>query len=336
MNNEHKKNYWYVIGTTIALIAFAVASFSGPISKLFNGKSAIPEATEFKETIEKQKKTEYNFEQFKKEVKVLVAQHNNRNAALYEKFKQDVEVAGDEDFSKALNNVDPVVKHFSSFKVCGILLFTMARDKIQKTNKAQEMIFEQMNGRIIIPCAAGATKIQNTVEYFMHQLQENDNKLRSEFAQKLNKLPANSNDFASAEKFLAGLEGFNSQVNEIVTATAFTAVGTAIEAICIKYTFRAIVALAGKTVAKLAGSAAAAIIDGPLPIGDVIAIVGLGWCAYDIYKITKILPDKMRSTLNDTINDFKVSSRKKALKKGEEMYNAYVKSSAQLSENMAM
>ncbi len=325
--NETKTNYRYIILTTIALLAFIAASFSGPITEFFEAKSNFFEKVLLP-------KNEYDFEKFKNDAAVLMKTHNDRNAALYENFKQEIEQAGDEDFSKALNNIEPVVNHFSSFKVCATLLFTMARDKIQSTNKAQDMILEQLNDKIIINCASGAEKVQNKVAYFMHQLQENDNNLRSSLAQNLKKLPANSNDFASGKKFIADLENFNSQVNELVTATAFTAVGTTIEAICIKYTFNVIVALAGKTIAKIAGSAAAPWLDGPLPIGDIIAIVGLAWCAYDIYKITKILPDKMRSTLNDTINDFKASSRKEALKRGEEIYNAYVKSSAQLSANL--
>ena len=58
------------------------------------------------------------------------------------------------------------------------------------------------------------------------------------------------------------------------------------------------------TATAAAGSAVA---DGPLPIGDivggVITIGGLVWSSYDIYHVTKQMPDEMKAGIMESINE---------------------------------
>jgi hypothetical protein len=81
---------------------------------------------------------------------------------------------------------------------------------------------------------------------------------------------------------------------------------TAIEAATIRSTIASARNLAlrygGKAIAKGATAAAAPAADGPLPIGDAIAVFFAAWTAYDIYDLTGVLPREIEKSLKGTVN----------------------------------
>ena len=133
-------------------------------------------------------------------------------------------------------------------------------------------------------------------------------------------------------------------VEEHAKDTAFATVGGALELAMIKSSYDVIKKLVltvaevalSSTAKKMVGSATAAagcaVADGPLPIGDivggVITVAGLGWSAYDIYSVTKTMPDEMkreilkqidevRKALDNTATENMLSDRDACLKSAE-------------------
>jgi hypothetical protein len=135
----------------------------------------------------------------------------------------------------------------------------------------------------------------------LHKLEEYDKqKLLELYKEQIKTLNDNINAYKNSlqgykEKIVAI---FDSQVKNYLAATTFTAVGTTIEALLIRQTLLSLAKLSSSIATKVSTSSVLSVIDGPLPIGDIFSVVGLGWCIYDAYKIAKVLPEKMKNSLN--------------------------------------
>ena len=317
---KHKTSPLALILGIIAIIMFGAASFFAGKSTAISPAPAVQSpnpAAGKSQKAEPPAKPVYKLEDFKREVEKFRSEHNAGNQKLFADFKRNLQAAGENNFAMARNNISGTINHFCNFKSCATLVYTMARDKIKNTQKAQEQISSVLKDRIVVHCAAGGAAVQDVTADFIHRLQENDNRFRSKCAAELKKFPAESKDLASAQNFVADLEKFNKQVENYLVSSAFTAVGTVLEAVLIKQTIAAFVRILGPVVIKVSGSAAAPFLDGPLPIGDIIAIGGLIWCTYDIYQVIHVLPRQMRNSLLGAITNYSKNVRAEALAKAE-------------------
>ncbi len=332
-NDQGKKCWKNVVaalaGTSLALLFFIIASVCGKITKDSNAsrtiltKQILPMISAAAPTtpVQTPPPAENKLEKFKEKIKLLKAGYDQENAAALALFESEMDVVGKDDFQQAYKNITPTVRFFAKFKSCGYLIYAMARDRIKDSTTAQEFVCKQIEKPIVNPCIAGAAKIESSLKNFIHKLEENNNRFSSECLDELKLLSDDRSNFAVGKKFIEDLGEFNTSVLELAEATGWTALGVVFEAIFWKQTLKAILRFAGKTVAKVAGSAAAPFLDGPLPIGDIIAIVGFGWCAWDIYSISKIMPEKMSGCLQKAINSFETDTRKEALSIGRKAYH---------------
>jgi hypothetical protein len=118
---------------------------------------------------------------------------------------------------------------------------------------------------------------------------------------------------------------------ELKSAQNVAAVTTAIEALLVRQTVAAVARLLGRAVARqvatLGAGAGAAIVDGPLPVGDiiggVIALGGLGFAVHDIYKATKVLPTELRKALVETTDQCEKACFKETLDLGRKVSSTY-------------
>ena len=292
----NKKSKLFTLAMVVALAAFIMASCGGTISGWFKGES----------------RSNYKLEDFKKEVNVLHEKYDRETQALYDDFRRKMEYAGNQNFQQAESNIDSVMEHFTGFKATGYLVYLMAYDKVAGSEHTHKYISNHMGQAIITPCVSGNQDIQEALKDFLHRLQEKSNAFHAELARKFNKLPAGS---ASLEgrKFVANLEKIDAQITEMVIRKAWLSIGLVIEAACYKNIVRILWTIAGKVALKAAGSITISILDGPLPIGDIIAVAGLAWCAWDIYQVEKVLPGELRTHIRQAITEYQRDSREAAL-----------------------
>jgi hypothetical protein len=247
----------------------------------------------------------------------------------YNEYKKELEAIGKEDFEFAKSNVDDAIKQISNYKSCALLIVSMAKDKIKKTNKTEEKIKDLLKNRIISPCNTGSLKVQVLTQKFMFKLQEIDNKFRANCQAELKKSPKTYKDTITAKNFEKNLTKFDSQVKNYLAATTFTAVGTTIEALLIRQTLLSLAKLSSSIATKVSTSSVLSVIDGPLPIGDIFSVVGLGWCIYDAYKIVKVLPEKMKNSLNESIDNCSKEIKNNALNEATKAFNFCIQSAMQ-------
>ena len=304
---KNKPSIAFRIGTILAIICFAIASFYAY----------------------KALKPTYKLEDFKQKIQKLHTENNEANQKLFEEFKRNLQNAGEPEFARARANVGATVNSFCKFKPCVQLTYAMARDKIKKTHEAQDMINSIVGNKIVKPCAAGGAAIQDLTANFIHRLQENDNRFKAACADELQNFSQGSDDYTAAQNFVNDITEFNRQLNNYLVSSSFTAIGTAVEIIFIRQLIASLGRLLGPIAAKAAGSAAAPLLDGPLPIMDIIAVGGAAWCAYDIYQVLKVMPQNLRNSLHTAIANYSRRARAEALACAEKALALSVNSSQQ-------
>ena len=296
----------FLIGVLVALILAIVADFiaDGKILGNCSPKKRLQEQL------------------LKNEIKSISEKYQGKNALLLQEFERKLASAGREDFDRADRNVNQTVREMTSYKNCAILCCKKAQDMVRKTQKTQEFIRNLTGSRILEPCQKGHAQINNLLLEFLHKLQENDNQYRSELAllaqnDKNGKLNQNV-----LNEFVKKNVKIEEKMEDLALAKVLAAAGGVLEIIFIKGTVKVVTRCCSRVIAKLAttGTAAAtsAVADGPLLIGDVIgggiAVAGIAWTAYDLYKVHVTLPREMRVALHSMIRQYENGSRQEALK----------------------
>lgn len=263
--------------------------------------------------------TGYSVKDFQKEVQQLSTEYQKKNAAAYEDFQREIRSAGAYEFKLAERNVKQTVKKISNFKTSSKLIALMVKDKIKKTNTAQQEVNQIIGPSIINPCAKGAAKINEVLQKFLSKVQENDNQFHAECAGKLKQLPLRKQD--DAKNFVNDLSKFHAQTTDMMEAKMFAGIAIVLETIFIRGTITAFKKLTAKIIAKVGASIGAALADGPLLIGDIIAIVGVGWTAVDLYKVLKIMPERMEKTLYQAVWNCQNDMRRNAIEHAKRVYD---------------
>ena len=189
-------------------------------------------------------------------------------------------------FDEASRNVPSVVEQLTeigaSCRLCGL----MVRDKLAGTHETQDYLSSVLKEPIIVPCRKGA-------EVY-------------------------GCGFSSAG-FLDSLKSVNADYAAI---KGYALGGLAIEAIFIRQTIASLNMTLGSVVARLSATfgsgTASAVADGPLPVGDIIAIVmaagGTAWSGYDLWKAREQLPAELTALLLSVIRDCQDACRREVLK----------------------
>ena len=157
-------------------------------------------------------------------------------------------------------------------------------DKFAGTHKTQDYLASVLNETIIAPCRRGAKVYGCDIE---------------------------------ANGFLDCMVEINA---DYATVRGYAIGGLAIEAIFIRQTLAALDIVCSSAVTRLAtfwgGGAACAAADGPLPFGDVLAVVlaagGTAWSVYDLRKSNDLLPEELTELLDAAIRDCQEACRKEA------------------------
>ena len=76
---------------------------------------------------------------------------------------------------------------------------------------------------------------------------------------------------------------------------------------------------------KAAASVAASLVDGPLPIGDIICAVGIAWTAYDISCMRKDFQNQVADSIYNKLSEEIYNVRIQSNKAGRDIYSNYQK-----------
>ena len=252
--------------------------------------------------------------------------YKNTNLDLLNLFNKELESPTCNGFKRGQENIRLFITKVTSYKFLTYLSVAMAIDKIKHTSHAEDMLNPLLEEYIIAPCIQDAEEIIQLLENKLRLLQQNTNQHRAGLLE----LSENKMYLFNFLQSDHGLEQINTEllqkVRSLALNYALTVAECTIEAVMIKSTFgvfkRATIAVTGKLAATFSAGTFSALIDGPLPIGDIIAAIlatgGLAWTGYDIYRVSQKLPRELENAMSEMICNFENDLKEKALNKLKE------------------
>ena len=239
---------------------------------------------------------------FQKEKNELISKYDAKNENLITDAKYKIDIELNTYLRDGYAGIDKLLSKISSFKKLSEICYLQAYDIIKGTNKADLLIAKYFNrylGSVII-------KAHKNCDSVLMQLEDDLKRNNTELQIELGELAKKHNGKCpriDLEKINASTQNFIEQSKKLSLNFGASTLGVALEAIFIKSTVSAIKNLTAKVVTKMGASVAIAAADGPLPIGDIIAVFGAGWLAWDIYDLTYALPKKIKGNLKKNLED---------------------------------
>lgn len=243
-----------------------------------------------------------------------------------EAFRADVDATATEQFGRVRGNVPRVAEKFGTFSKCAALAKAIVFDKLGGGNRTENEIKEDLE----VGYYQGLYAANDAVAGCLGRLKDNLVQESRVFHAEIEKELA-SEQLLGDEEYRKLLETCGERIESVkrdLTAAQLDAgISVAIETLCIRQTVKTVAGILGRAALRQAGTmaagAGAACVDGPFPFGDIIggiAVAGCtAWTAWDVYKATKVMPQRLSGTLSQSVDECERHCREEVLKRGEEM-----------------
>lgn len=275
------------------------------------------------ERLLQQRLKELELRKVKNDLALRMQQYEEAMHAHYDAFLKDLPpYEATQVFKTAREGVEFIASKdgLCGWKVCISLAYKMAYDEVKGTSKAEEaiapVVAEHVEKHLVTALTSYNEIVKRCQEKMLLETSafQTDCALRmAEFETLLSGLTLLNHD--DLEQLGAAVEGMEKRIQEIAVKKASIVVGTVIEAVFIRSTYALAKRLLAGAAAKMVGSVGTAvttsIVDGPLPIGDIIGggilIGGTVWTAVDIYQATKSMPEALRREMYAAIDEYQRS-----------------------------
>ena len=286
--------------TLLALGLFSALAAVSIIGLPFNGKSSPSSSAE--RNAEKKK-----IERRERVMEELKSGYLSSVKRLHENFRKEAAGIAQSEFASVRASIPAVADKFGGFSRCKDLFKDMVIDKIKGDNRVAKSLNADLERDYYNSLYAARDKVVACLEDLVLNLDA----VRKEYLFSMEKelaLECLPGDEAYEKMMKECSVRIEEKKLELKSAQNVAAVTIAIEALLVRQTVAAVARLLGnalaRQVAALGAGAGAAIVDGPLPVGDIIggaiALGGLGFAVRDIYKATKVLPTELRKALTET------------------------------------
>lgn len=263
-------------------------------------------------------------DKFDSRKEALINKAHNRSDEYFRNFETDLDSIISSHSTRMKKAAETAAKNGSTYTSTSFLVGHIVYDMVARTNTADGLIQKKMEPLF--------DEISALDSLSQKRIEELESKLRHSTLQLAGDISALQNPEISSQKFdgsivlsdadfdkALGNLGFDSA--RILVSTATTIAGL-YDSKLIPVIVEKVKDLAGrifkKQIAKGAASAAAAAVDGPLPVGDVIAALGLLWTTAEIYKARSDfeyeLKESLLETTDESLQQTKIEIKARAVK----------------------
>ena len=248
----------------------------------------------------------------------------------YATFLSDVESDASARFGEVRNGIPGVASKFGAFSRCKDLLVTLVKDKISKGNRTEQSIKCDLEADFYRGLYDARDKVNAHLATFLRNAEAERKSFQRELEVELDSIEL-PGDEAFKGLLTDGGDRIEKSKRNLLEGQIAATISAVIEATCIRFTVNTVSKILGRAAARMAGSAAvgtgAALVDGPLPIGDIICGVMVGgstaWSVYDVYQATKTLPAELEKTLRSVVDDCESQTVGEIKATGKAIYEEY-------------
>ncbi len=270
-------------------------------------------------------------------IKPLADQANNRNLAALKTFEMDVNRIIKHHKSKLRSAVAAAVQEAADYGSCCKIVYYLAWDKVRGGTNARDYLDKFTTRFLDRPVATMGKDLNEAVEQLSYKLRGSTLTLATDLAaigaSADGPRPAVSDEMSQAD-FDKAMRDLGLNASGVLVSMVFDAVAigkSQLLAILQKKIGPIAARLFGKQIAKLAGSAAFAAGDGPLPVGDIIAAGGVIWTSYDIYASQKEFEAELYNSWTNSVQEGTNKMHKQAIAHASELVERYQKLQGNIS-----
>ena len=265
------------------------------------------------------------------EVSAALDRHLAALDKIAEDFEQQLRTTVPARFDEARAAIPEIRESFAGVKTMGAIVKDGAFDKVNGGDRLQNRFNAMLEKPFMQPCARAGESLIADYDTFAARMNAEDAAFREELASAHGKLPDSVRVAFPIETLRTNMAQTYEALKVMpLKAGLLVAADLAIEP-AIKAVRNLVLKFGGKTIAKGAASAVAPVADGPLPVGDVIAIGGFIWTGIDIVNLTKVLPNEIGKSLNETVDTLQAQTIDAASKAARETRAAHEKAARELA-----
>ena len=314
----------------LALLFIILAFFSGLMSHLIN--SLLPRfAPPTSDSASIRIDYASEIRRYNNEVSAALDRHLAALDKIAGDFEQQLRTTVPARFDEARAAIPEIRESFADFKTMCAIVKDGALDKMNGGDRLQNRFNAMLDKPFTQPCARAGASLIADYDTFAARMNAENAAFREELSSAHGKLPDTVRVASPSETLRTNMAQTYEALEAMpLKAGLLVAADLAIEP-AIKAVRNLVLKFGGKTIAKGAASAVAPAADGPSPIGDIIAIGGYIWTGIDIVNLTKVLPNEIGKSLNETVDTLQAQTIDAASKAARETRAAHEKAARELA-----
>jgi hypothetical protein len=208
----------------------------------------------------------------------------------------------------------------ATYNSCCKLIYSLARDKIKGSSTTAQYVDERVQAHLGTPLRKLSSDLEAAISRFELSLKENTVGLARDLAQmnpqnaaRTISLPVDVKSNTDVNQALKNLGLGGVTVGVMIPLDVWAVMSTKL----VKSLVTKVATLAARMFARPAAAAAAevtiAAADGPLPIGDIIAVIGGILTTYDVYSTQKQFEREMKQSMENMMPEVRRDLQKQIL-----------------------
>jgi hypothetical protein len=247
-------------------------------------------------------------------IQLSVAAATTRNEQALALCESEINTILAREFAEIAHEADEAAEDVATYSSCCGIIYRLAKDQVFGGTAATDYVDQELGGRLRPALHTCSQELDTALARFDRSLAESTVTLASELAEARGGADdakvAVAVDVRYSDDLDAALQnlGFDAAA---IGVSATLDVWALLNSRLVSGLLTKATGMAASMFARPAAAAAAemtvAVADGPLPIGDVIAVAGGLWTAYDIYATRAAFEAELKTTLANALPDMKRS-----------------------------
>jgi gas vesicle protein len=237
-----------------------------------------------------------------KKAKTHLAEAKTQDAEAREKIRREFQDTVNRIHDSAVREAGPIAAKMSEFREVAKLALLLAKDQIKGTQDSAGYLSESLKA-VSHPMASLPNETQISLQKVRYEIESHTNAISTSLQEDIQHLEMDTEVHLESLKndlgqMFAGIKSHDVELSAAVLLAPLEFSGVlALRTLLV----RMLGPVVRRAVTTAGINAALVVVDGPLPIGDLLALAMdagfLFWASYDIYQISKELPGKIEEQI---------------------------------------
>lgn len=270
-------------------------------------------------------------------------EHLRRLGVIHRRFVNGLRNRGPRRFDAVRAKIPDIVESITSFSEMSGMVKDVALDAVKDENRVEMRCERLLDVPLMQPRMQANESLIDDFEIHAEAMREESRRYADEARVLLEETETDLRGILEAdiplEKFSRDMQSIHAAMKKQAKGAGWTSMGVVFEAATLRATIasfkkvlswgiKRIAAFMAKQCAKTAAKATVGTIlppaDGPLPVGDVIAVGCFIWTAADVWELCHVLPRDLEKSIAETVDDLQQKTIDSLAENAEQLHRAHI------------